>query len=154
MVSNMPAIVAMEKYCEEVENFNQNWWQLMTENCTYEEKAKMLSMADESSEEYYLQVGMRLLVPPTGTGTTTSSSSSEREGIGTFGSVIFSGGERSSSSPRKGRGGKRARRKVMSLIQHAGRPAGCKKTRAIFSTCPGLVLQISKKILRGYKKAR
>ena len=24
MVSNMPAIVAMEKYCEEVENFNQN----------------------------------------------------------------------------------------------------------------------------------
>ena len=108
MVSNMPAIVAMEKYCEEVENFNQNWWQLMTENCTYEEKAKMLSMADESSEEYYLQVGMRLLVPPTGTGTTTSSSSSEREGIRTFGSVIFSGngGERSSSSPRKGRGGK------------------------------------------------
>ena len=78
----------------------------MTENCTYEEKAKMLSMADESSEEYYLQVGMRLLVPPTGTGTTTSSSSSEREGIRTFGSVIFSGGERSSSSPRKGRGGK------------------------------------------------
>ena len=106
MVSNMPAIVAMEKYCEEVENFNQNWWQLMAENCTYEEKAKMLSMADESSEEYYLQVGMRLLVPPTGTGTTTSSSSSEREGIRTFGSVIFSGGERSSSSPRKERGGK------------------------------------------------
>ena len=108
MVSDMPAIVAMEKYCEEVENFNENWWQLMTENCTYEEKAKMLSMADESSEEYYLQVGMRLLVPPTGTGTTTSSSSSERERIRTFGSVIFSGngGERSSSSPRKERGGK------------------------------------------------
>ena len=39
----------------------------------------MLSMADESSEEYYLQVGMRLLVPPTGTGTTTSSSSSRAE---------------------------------------------------------------------------
>lgn len=46
MVSDMPAIVAMEKYCEEVENFNENWWQLMTENCTYEEKAKMLSMAE------------------------------------------------------------------------------------------------------------
>ena len=78
MVSNMPAIVAMEKYCEEVENFNQNWWQLMTENCTYEEKAKMLSMADESSEEYYLQVGMRLLVPPTGTGTTKQSTGRSR----------------------------------------------------------------------------
>ena len=51
---------------------------------------------------------MRLLVPPTGTGTTTSSSSSEGGGIRTFGSVIFSGngGERSSSSPRKERGGK------------------------------------------------
>ena len=104
MVSNMPAIVAMEKYCEEVENFNQNWWQLMTENASYEEKAKMLSMADESSEEYYLQVGMRLLVPPTETETMTSSSPSEREGIRTFGSVIFSGGERSVGSPRKGRG--------------------------------------------------
>ena len=60
----MPAIVAMERYCDEVEMFNENWYQLMTKNMTYETKAKMLTMADECSEEYYLQVGNGLLIPP------------------------------------------------------------------------------------------
>ena len=64
LLEEMPAIVAMERYCDEVEMFNENWYQLMTKNMTYETKAKMLTMADECSEEYYLQVGNGLLIPP------------------------------------------------------------------------------------------
>ena len=49
LLEEMTAIVAMERYCDEVEMFNENWYQLMTKNMTYETKAKMLTMADECS---------------------------------------------------------------------------------------------------------
>mmetsp|Transcript_6186 Transcript_6186/g.18367 ORF Transcript_6186/g.18367 Transcript_6186/m.18367 type:complete len:116 (+) Transcript_6186:758-1105(+) len=90
----MPAIVAMERYCDEVEMFNENWYQLMTKNMTYETKAKMLTMADECSEEYYLQVGNGLLIPPREKNVENKKKQREEtaSGIRTFGSVIFSGG--------------------------------------------------------------
>ena len=94
LLEEMPAIVAMERYCDEVEMFNENWYQLMTKNMTYETKAKMLTMADECSEEYYLQVGNGLLIPPREKNVENKKKQREEtaSGIRTFGSVIFSGG--------------------------------------------------------------
>jgi hypothetical protein len=109
MLGDMPAIVAMERYCDEVEAYNKNWFQLMTKGASYETRAKMLTMADECSEEYYLNVKKGLLVPPREKRRSENVEKSSREegegeganaGIRTFGSVIFSG-----NSPRKGGGG-------------------------------------------------
>ena len=103
LLGDMPAIVAMERYCDEVEMFNENWYQLMTKNMTYETKAKMLTMADECSEEYYLQVGNGLLIPPREKNVENKKQREETaSGIRTFGSVIFSGGGGgASASPTK-----------------------------------------------------
>jgi hypothetical protein len=105
MLGDMPAICAMERYCEEVEAFNPEWFREMTKGLDFEGKTRLLTMADSCAEEYYLMLSKGMLVNRRGSRSRGSGGGSGDDGratttptdIRTFGSVIFSTASATSS---------------------------------------------------------